>query len=119
MLFTNDCLHVTNTATGSGASVKFAGQAYNANGVALVDITTSAIPFTASDHRGMTRWRPDGRLIVTKAAINASDLVLDNGIARTLDGKQYCATAGAAGAIARYIEKLPYNTAGQLRINEV
>ena len=117
--YTSDCVDVTNTATGALAPVLFAGQAYRADGTMMVDITTSAIPFSAADHRGATRWRPDGRLLVTKAAISAADLTWDNGIARTLDGKQYAITVGAAGATAKYIERLPYDSEGRLKVNEV
>jgi len=119
MLFTNDCVHVTNTATGALAPVSFAGQSYRADGTMLVNITTSAIPFSAAGHRGMTRWREEGCRIITKAAINAADLVLDNGQAWTLDGKQYAVTAGAAGATQKYLEGLPYDANGALKINEV
>lgn len=120
MKYTNDCVQVTNTATGAGMFA-YMGQAYRPDTTLAVDVTTSVVPFTVAANvwRGGQRWRPDGRRLVTKEAPGATT-TLDNGIARTLDGRQHVATAAVAGApVVRYIEGLPYDAAGRLKISEV
>lgn len=76
MKYTSDCVHVTNTSTGAGASVFFAGQAYRDDGTVLANITSGPIAASAADHRGAMRWMTDGRLLLNKLDVVDGSLFL-------------------------------------------
>lgn len=116
--YTGDALNIAitsvGTPTGTTGLVHFAGRAYlNGN----LQCSNSA-PAAGAVVEGGWAVNPDGRVCVTKAAINASDLVMFSGRAFTIDGRAYVSTAAASGVVAHHRFRYPYLSTGELKVSE-